>query len=404
MHDDPPHDRLPPPEWLSHGAPAAVLAALPGARVVGGAVRDALAQRPVHDVDVAVALPPEEAARLLRERGIKVFETGLAHGTVTAVLDHQPVEVTSLRRDLVTDGRHAEVAWSTDWREDAARRDFTINALSMDASGALWDYFGGRQDLAAGRVRFVGDPATRLAEDYLRVLRFFRFQARYGTGAPDAAAMQAIRDAVPGLARLSVERVWMELKRLLQAPEPLEALALMRQTNVLPAILPEADSIGALARLLAARAPAEPLLRLAALLRPGTEADALARRLRFSTTEAARLRGLLDASLRPAPELDGASLRRWLAEAPATLPTDLAWMAEAADGQDRAALRHRIGAMPRPVFPLQGRDALAAGLAPGPAMGQALAAVRAWWLAGGCEADAAACRAALLALQSNGPA
>lgn len=398
MHDDPPHDRLPPPDWLSHGAPAAVLAALPGARVVGGAVRDALARRPVHDVDVAVALPPEEAARLLRERGIKVFETGLAHGTVTAVLEHQPVEVTSLRRDLLTDGRHAQVAWSTDWREDAARRDFTINALSMDASGALWDYFGGRQDLAAGRVRFVGDPATRLAEDYLRVLRFFRFQARYGTGAPDAAAMQAIRDAVPGLTRLSVERVWMELKRLLQAPEPLEALALMRQTGVLPAILPEADSTDALARLLSADAPAEPLLRLAALLRPGTDADALARRLRFSTAEAARLRGLLDPSLYPPAALDGAALRRWLAEVAEALPTDLAWMAQAVDGQDRAALRQRIRATPRPVFPLQGRDALAAGLAPGPAMGQALARVRAWWLAGGCEADAAACRAALLAL------
>lgn len=398
MHDDPPHDRLPPPDWLSHGAPAAVLAALPGARVVGGAVRDALARRPVHDVDVAVALPPEEAARLLRERGIKVFETGLAHGTVTAVLEHQPVEVTSLRRDLLTDGRHAQVAWSTDWREDAARRDFTINALSMDASGALWDYFGGRQDLAAGRVRFVGDPATRLAEDYLRVLRFFRFQARYGTGAPDAAAMQAIRDAVPGLTRLSVERVWMELKRLLQAPDPLEALALMRQTGVLPAILPEADSTDALARLLSADAPAEPLLRLAALLRPGTEADALARRLRFSTAEAARLRGLLDPSLYPPAALDGAALRRWLAEVAEALPTDLAWMAQAVDGQDRAALRQRILATPRPVFPLQGRDALAAGLAPGPAMGQALARVRAWWLAGGCEADAAACRAALLAL------
>jgi poly(A) polymerase len=399
MHDDLPHDTIPPPEWLCHGAPAAVLAALPGARVVGGAVRDALAGRPVHDVDVAVPLPPEEAARRLRDRGIKVFETGLAHGTVTAVLDHQPVEVTSLRRDLLTDGRHAQVAWSTDWREDAARRDFTINALSMDASGALWDYFGGRRDLADGRVRFVGDPATRLAEDYLRVLRFFRFYARYGTGAPDAAAVAAIREAVPGLSRLSVERVWMELKRLLQAPEPLEALDLMRQTGVLPAILPEAADFAPLARLLAAEAPAEPLLRLAALLHPGTDADTLARRLRCSSAEAARLRGVLDPALRPPPAMEGADLRRWLAEAPQGLPADIAWMAEAADGQDRSALRARIDATPRPVFPLQGRDALAAGLAPGPAMGQALAQVRAWWLAGGCEADAATCRAALLALR-----
>jgi poly(A) polymerase len=396
MHDDLPHATITPPDWLHHGAPAAVLAALPGARVVGGAVRDLLAGRPVHDVDVAVPMPPEEAARLLREQHIKVFETGLAHGTVTAVLDHQPVEVTSLRLDLLTDGRHAQVAWSTDWREDAARRDFTINALSMDAAGHLWDYFGGREDLSAGKVRFVGDPATRLAEDYLRVLRFFRFQARYGQGAPDAAAVAAIRNAVPGLARLSVERVWMELKRLLQAPGPLEALGLMRETGVLPAALPEAGDFAPLARLLAADAPADALLRLAALLRPGTPAEALARRLRFSAAEATRLRLLLDESLRPSPELDLAELRRWLAEIPNGVADDLAWMAEAADGAGRAPLRQRITATPRPVFPLQGRDALAAGVKPGPAMGQVLARARAWWLEGGCVANAEACRKALL--------
>ncbi|RKK01178.1 CCA tRNA nucleotidyltransferase, partial [Teichococcus wenyumeiae] len=329
---DLPHDRIDPPASLSQGAPAAVLAALPGARVVGGAVRDLLAGRPVHDVDVAVALAPEEASRLLREAGIKVFETGLAHGTVTAVLDHQPVEVTSLRRDLVTDGRHAQVAWSTDWREDAARRDFTFNAMSMDAGGRLWDYFDGRADLAGGRVRFVGDPATRMAEDYLRLLRFFRFHARYGRGAPDPAALAAIRDAVPGLARLSAERVWMELKRLLEAPDPGGALALMREAGVLPAILPEAGEGAALSRLLAdPQAPVEPLLRLAALLAPGTETEALARRLRFSSAEAERLRQLADPKLRPPPELEGAALRRWLAGTPPGLPADLAWIAEASD-------------------------------------------------------------------------
>lgn len=390
---DPPHDRIEPPASLSQGAPAAVLAALPGARVVGGAVRDLLAGRPVHDVDVAVALPPEEAARRLREAGIKVFETGLAHGTVTAVLDHQPVEVTSLRRDLVTDGRHAQVAWSTDWQEDAARRDFTFNAMSMDAAGRLWDYFDGRADLAAGRVRFVGDPATRMAEDYLRLLRFFRFHARYGTGAPDPAALAAIRAAVPGLARLSAERIWMELKRLLEAPDPGGALALMRQAGVLPAILPEAGEGAPLARLLDdPDAPVEPLLRLAVLLAPGSDTDALGRRLRFSSAEAERLRLLTDPALRPAPDLDGAALRRWLAGTPPGLPPDLTWSAEAADGADRAALRARIATTPRPVFPLQGRDALAAGIPAGPGVGQALARVRQWWLREGCTPDAEACR------------
>ncbi|PHK93360.1 poly(A) polymerase [Pseudoroseomonas rhizosphaerae] len=385
---DPPAGRIVPPVWLRQGAPAAVLAALPGARAVGGAVRDALAGRDVHDVDVAAPLPPEAIAARLREAGLKVFETGLRHGTVTAVLDHQPVEVTSLRRDLATDGRHATVAWTEDWREDAARRDFTINALSLDAEGRLWDYFGGREDLAAGRVRFVGDPATRLAEDYLRVLRFFRFQARYGRGAPDAAALAAIRAAVPGMARLSAERVWMELKRLLEAPEPAGALALMREAGVLPAVLPEAGDLAPLGRL---GAPPDPVLRLAVLLRPGAPAAALARRLRLSGEEAKRLGALCEAPL-PAPGLEGAALRRWLAELPSAAALDAAWAAEARDGQDRAALRARIAATPRPVFPLQGRDALALGLPPGPAVGHALAAVRRWWLEGGCEASAAACR------------
>ena len=392
---DPPAFRIAPPAWVAQGAPAAVLAALPGARVVGGAVRDLLAERPVQDVDVAVPMPPEAAAGLLREAGMKVFETGLAHGTVTAVLDHQPVEVTSLRRDLATDGRHAEVAWSTDWREDAARRDFTINALSMDAGGQVWDYFGGAADLRAGRLRFVGDPSTRMAEDYLRVLRFFRFQARYGQGAPDPAALAAIRAAVPGLARLSAERVWMELKSLLQAPDPAPALALMRDTGVLAAALPEAAADESALRRLPA--DAGPLLRLAALLRPGTDAAALAARLRFSAQEADALRRLLDPALWPPATPDDDALRRWLAEVPPALADSLAAMAQAMDGSPRDALRARIAATPRPVFPLQGRDALAAGIPAGPAVGEALARVRRWWLQGGCTASAAECRAKLAA-------
>jgi len=402
--DDPPAAQIAPPAWLRAGTPAAVLAALPGARAVGGAVRDTLAGRPVHDVDVAAALPPEAIAERLRAAGLKVFETGLQHGTVTAVLEHEPVEVTSLRRDLATDGRHATVAWTEDWREDAARRDFTINALSLDAEGRLWDYFGGREDLAAGRVRFVGDPATRLAEDYLRVLRFFRFQARYGHGAPDPAALAAIRAAVPGMARLSAERVWMELKRLLEAPNVSAALALMRDCGVLDAVLPEAGELAPLTRL---AAPPDPVLRLAVLLGAGQGgqegvAEALARRLRFSGDEAKRLRALL-AGPPPDPGLDGAALRRWLADTPPAAAIDAAWAAEARDGRDRAALRARIAATPRPVFPLQGRDALELGIPPGPAVGRALAAIRRWWWEGGCTASAAACRAELRALAAGNP-
>ena len=416
---DPPIGRIdPPPAFLAEPAPAAVLAALPGARAVGGAVRDALADRPVADVDVAAPFPPDEIAARLAAAGLRVHETGLSHGTVTAVLQGQPVEVTSLRRDILTDGRHAVVEWTTDWREDAARRDFTINALSLSAEGDLWDYFGGREDLAAGRVRFVGDPATRLAEDHLRALRYFRFQARYGRGEPDPAAVAAIREAVPSLARLSVERVWMELKRLLAAPDPADAVALMEETGVLPAILGP-DSLGASRRLRALTeigAPTDPLLRFDALLTHG--AAAAARRLKASNGEIARLvaRDHAGRAILPLqPEIavrgpDDDTLRRLEAGLPAEPLLDATWHRQAVNralscqGPDDAAwdrLRARLRAMPVPVFPLLGRDALAMGVPPGPALGRLLAQVRAWWLEGGCTADAPACRARLAELMGD---
>ena len=299
------------PAFLTAPATAKVLAALPGSRAVGGAVRDALAGLPVADVDIAAPLPPEELIARLSAAGCKVFETGLAHGTVTAVWEHQPIEVTALRRDVLTDGRHAEVAWTTDWQEDAARRDFTINAMSLGADGVLHDYFGGREDLARGVVRFVGDPETRLAEDYLRLLRFFRFQARYGKGAPDAAALQAICAAIPGLERLSVERIWMEIKRILMVAEPVPALRMMAELGVLPAILSEiaAPDIECVARLVALGAPTEPLLRLAAL---GGAAPGLAARLKFSIAETRALRFLQEAEA-PDAAVDAAEFRRWRA-------------------------------------------------------------------------------------------
>ncbi len=375
------------PAFLDAPATAAILAALPGSRAVGGAVRDSLAGQPVHDVDIAAPLPPEEIARLLRAAGAKVFETGIAHGTVTAVLDGAPHEVTALRRDIATDGRHAEVAWTTDWREDAARRDFTINAMSMGADGVLHDYFGGANDLAAGRVVFVGDPATRIAEDYLRILRFFRFFARYGRGAPYAAALAAIRAGVGGMARLSVERVWMELKRLLAGPRAAEAVARMAEAGVLDAVLPEAGAPDALARMEAA----DPMLRLAALLKPGADLASLAQRLKLSGAEAATLAALQG----QVPAGEDTALRRALAEAGHEVLLARIALAQARDGADRSALGDRLRALPRPVFGLQGRDGLELGAQPGPALGAALAATRAWWLARGCIDDAEACRAEL---------
>jgi len=352
----------------------AVLRALPRARLVGGCVRDILAGVAFSDIDLATPDAPDAVAAALVAAGLRAIPTGIAHGTVTALAEGQCFEITTLRRDVETDGRHAVVAFTDDWREDAARRDFTINAMSMTPDGEVFDYFGGIADLRAGRVRFVGDAATRIAEDYLRILRFFRFFARYATFPPDQDAVDAIAAGVGGLAMLSAERVWSELKRILAAPAPDEALALMDRLGVLRAVLPQARlaSVNAL--------PADPLLRLVALLPHGVPD------LKLSGDEAERLLALQGPP--PPGDADDAALRRLLADTAPDILVGRAWLAGAG-----AALRARIQAMPVPVFPLHGRDLAACGIAAGPAMGKLLRDLRARWLDGGCVAD----RAALLA-------
>ncbi len=363
---------------------------LPEARIVGGAVRDRIAGRTVADIDLASPLSPETVSRRLAAAGIRAVPTGLDHGTITAVLDGRHFEITTLRRDVETDGRHAVVAFTEDWREDAARRDFTINAMSMDRDGTIHDHFGGQADLAAGIVRFVGDPATRIREDFLRILRFFRFYGRYAVAPPDAAAIAAIRSLRDGLSRLSAERVWSEIKRILAAPDPLPALRLMAETGVLPLVLPEATSLAALERMQARGAPADPLLRVAALV--GGAFPPLARRLKLADAERTRLAAIAASPDLPA-DADAAALRRALAERPAAVLADRSWLT--ADDADRTALRERLASMERPEFPLKGRDALALGAAAGPAVGAALAAVRRWWIERDCLPDDAACRAEL---------
>ncbi|MBV9654377.1 MAG: CCA tRNA nucleotidyltransferase [Acetobacteraceae bacterium] len=371
-----------------------VLAAIPDARIVGGAVRDALAERPVTDIDLATPEEPQGIINALQRAGIRAVPTGISHGTITAIIDGRGFEITTLRRDLQTDGRHAVVGFTSDWRADAARRDFTINAMSMTTDAVVFDFFGGIEDLRAGRIRFVGDPATRIAEDFLRILRFFRFAARYGRSAPDAATAAALADAAPQLERLSPERVWGELRRILAAPNPSDALALMGTLGVLDHVVVEGADLAAMQRLLRTASPADPILRLAALL--GGDPDAFADRLRLSGAEREELLALKRPPV-PAPADDDAALRRMLADEPASLLIGRTWLR----GEDDAAwsaLRDRLAAMPRPLFPLAGRDALALGLAPGPQVGALLRQVRAWWLAGGCVADAAACRAELARL------
>lgn len=383
-----------------------VLAALPGARIVGGAVRDLLAHRPVADVDVATPTPPEETMRALRAAGLRAIPTGLAHGTVTALAEGGAIEVTTLRRDVETDGRHAVVAFTQDFAEDAARRDFTINAMSLGAEGRLFDYFGGQADLAAGRLRFVGLPAQRIAEDYLRILRFFRFQIRYGREAPDAETAAALRAAAGKLGTLSAERLWSETGKILATPDPRAGLALMASLGVFAALLPEAVPGWAarLDRLAEAGAPPEPLLRLAATIEDATRADSLARRWKLANAERARLAALLTGDL-PPPEAADRMLRQALAEMPRAVLMGRSFLRHP-PGAAAAAFRARLAAMAEPVFPLQGRDGVALGLKPGPALGEALRAVRTWWLARGCLDDAEACRAELARLSgvAAGPA
>jgi poly(A) polymerase len=381
----------PPPDFLAEPALTSVMAALPEARVVGGAVRDTLARRPVSEIDLATPREPEEVMRALQAAGLRAVPTGLDHGTVTAIADGRGFEVTTLRRDVETDGRHAVVAFTNDWRADAARRDFTFNALSMTRDGQVFDYFGGVADLRAGMVRFVGDPATRIAEDYLRILRYFRFFARYSGGPADSAALAAIRGGVHGIAGLSVERVWSELSRILSAPDPRDAIALMADAGVLAAVLPEGADPARLAHLVGADAPVDPLLRLAALL--SGDPMTLAARLRLSTAERDRLIALRGTPV-PQPDMDDAALRRLLADTEAAMLIDRAWLAGGA-AHEWTALRARLAALPRPAFPLEGRDVLALGIPEGPRVGALLREVRRWWLDGGCTASPEATRAEL---------
>jgi poly(A) polymerase/tRNA nucleotidyltransferase (CCA-adding enzyme) len=385
--------RILPPRFLSEPPLAAVLTALPEARVAGGAVRDALAGQPVCDIDLATPRSPDAVMQALAAAGIRAVPTGLEHGTVTAVVDGKGIEITTLRRDVETDGRHARVEFTDDWREDAARRDFTINALSMRRDGAVFDYFGGIEDLRAGRVRFVGDAAQRIAEDYLRILRFFRFFARYGHGDPDPDAAAAIRGGLAGLTGLSAERVWSELKRILAAPDPVGAVTMMAELGVLAAVLPEGADPARLVALAAAGAPPDPLLRLAAML--SGDADALADRLKLANDERARLVALrVEPS--PRPQDDDDDLRRILAETEPAVLIDRTWLA-GGDAPGWAELRARLAAMPRPLFPLEGRDVLALGLPPGPRVGELLREVRTWWMEHGCRPDGASCRRELRA-------
>ncbi|MGH6719558.1 MAG: CCA tRNA nucleotidyltransferase [Alphaproteobacteria bacterium] len=409
--------RVPLPAAMTAPAVVKVLAALmadgTAVRFVGGCVRDALAGRRVGDVDLATADPPERVVALLGRAGLKAAPTGIDHGTVTAVADGRGFEVTTLRLDVRTFGRHAEVAFTDDWKADAARRDFTFNAMSLAPDGTLYDYFGGRRDLAAGRVRFVGEPAKRIAEDYLRVLRFFRFLAHFGRRAPAARALAACRDAAFELKRLSGERVRNELVKLLAAPDPVPALRLMATTGVLAVALPEAvdrlagdrlafDRLAGLVALDAA--DRDPVRRLTALI--AGDAAALATRLKLSNAERDRLAFLVPGTPGLVADTTPAGLRRLLYRHGQGRVIDALYLAWADAGRD-AAFAGRLDlarAWVRPEFPLKGRDLIAAGVPRGPAVSTLLKDLEAWWEAGDFRADRAACLTELRRRMPRNPA
>jgi len=377
--------------WMTDPKTRAVLEALgPDARFVGGAVRNALLRCEVSDVDIATPLLPEEVTRRLTAAGLGAVPTGIAHGTVTAISGGTPYEVTTLRRDVATDGRRAVVAFTTDWREDAQRRDFTMNALYASAEGEVIDLVGGVADLEAGRVRFVGDAATRIREDYLRILRLFRFHAWYGKGEIDGAALRAAAAEKAGLAQLSGERVQKELLRLLEAENPAPVLRMMAAAGILPELLPGALSIARLEKLAAIDAEAffkpDPVLRLAALLPDDPVlAEATAKRLRLSNADAQRLVDVAGAKEKIVSYLSIKEVRKLLYRIGVGPFRDRVFLKWAEDPKESNAINWRMllevaSTWPRPTFPLTGRDVMLAGVPEGPLVGRILAEVEDWWV------------------------
>jgi tRNA nucleotidyltransferase/poly(A) polymerase len=390
--------------WLTKGSLARLLGVLGSdgeeARVVGGAVRNALLNEPVAEKDIATTAVPEEVIRRAEAAGFKAVPTGIEHGTVTVVIQGEPFEVTTLRVDVETFGRKANVRFGRDWKADAERRDFTMNALSVSAEGAVYDYVGGLADLKARRVRFIGDPAKRIAEDYLRILRFFRFHAGFGKGEPDAAGISACIAARAGLASLSRERVRMEFLKLLVAQRAEPALTAMAEAGLLVPLLagvPLVPHVGKMAALEAALALApDAVRRLAALaVFVSEDAERLWQRLRLSNDEHERLASMGQVWWRRIVPAGDDLARPWLYRLGPQHFTDrvlLAWT-RAGVAADDASWRELVSLPQRwqpPAFPLKAADFIARGVEKGPALGAALRAAEEAWIAAGFPGEASA--------------
>jgi poly(A) polymerase len=391
--------------WLKSGPTARVLELLDGdgeeARVVGGAVRNALLKLAPGDIDIATTALPAEVIRRAKTAGIKSVPTGIEHGTVTLVVNGQPFEVTTLREDAETYGRKARVAFGRDWARDAERRDFTINGLSVGADGIVHDHVGGLDDIATRRVRFIGDPEARIIEDYLRILRFFRIHAAYGAGEPDRAGYLACVGARAGLATLSAERVRMEMLKLMVAPGAAGAIVAMTDGGLLLSILGGIAYTGPFAKMIAAERllglEPGPIRRLGALAVAVTEdARRVASRLRLTNAETKALDSMGHRWWRLAGMNEATARRRLyrLGEAGYRDRLLLAW-ARAGDETDPALWRE-LATLPErwraPKFPLKAADFVARGIAEGPALGHVLALAEDAWLAADFPLDQSALR------------
>ncbi|MBA2126908.1 CCA tRNA nucleotidyltransferase [Hyphomicrobium methylovorum] len=402
-------------DWLNAEPLRRVFAALTAGkaetRVIGGAVRDALYGRPVREVDLATTAIPDEVIRLARAAGLGTHPTGLAHGTVTLVSNGHTFEVTTLRRDVETDGRHAVVAFTTSWSEDADRRDFTINALSCSENGTLFDTVGGVDDIRHRRVRFIGDAKTRIREDYLRILRFFRFSAGYSEGQLDPTGLAAVTALKDGLSGLAAERIRSELMKLLTARHAPEVVAAMNEAGILPLLVRTNIAPQRLTRLASIETAlgrrADPITRLAALaVSTPEDAAILGRDLRLSNAETDALEVIAIAVPEIDPAAPDATARAQLYKlGPEAFSRAViaAWARSEASVTDNAWRRRALLAdrWKAPQMPFSGADVLALGTAPGPAVGRILDAFERWWMAADFPQCKTTLRAKLAALTAE---
>ena len=398
--------KIPPQDWLNAESSMLVMEVLMSqggtARFVGGCVRDTIAGRPISDIDIATTEFPHTVMSLLSKAGSKIVPMGESHGSVLAVVAGTPFHITTLRSDIETYGRHDKVSFVDNWEEDAKRRDFTLNAMYVDPDGTLYDPWGGRDDIKAGRVRFIGKAQERIKEDYLRILRFFRFQAYFGSQPPDQEALLACKAASPCLDSLSGERVWYELRRLLVADNPLAVVELMWHSNIWTNLFPQLElsnqtmqDLNDLIHLeINLKSTPNPLRRLARLVEGNVAvAREMSKRLRYSRASRQRLLELTRI-IRDPPNIDERKIRsKLLYEAGVDLFQDIVLLLGAQQvyvdssqapqwSQNHLDYAHH---WPHPSLPVRGRDIIALGIKPGPQVSQILDDFRQWWYENGCE-------------------